>query len=337
MKKLTTLVFAFVLASSMAFAQSNISNSTTSGHENSTTITQAGSNNSAETIQRGSENSATINQGIQGISTNNDIAFISQTGNGNDAEINQRGGWAGDQGTLDYSIFQEGHNNSATSTGWNSGNWGEIDQSGSENTAITRQSLGTGNSFMIDQNGSRNYTNLFQTRGDDNYFILNTNGSADNLAYAHQEGSANVMDLNFWSNGNGVDAAQYGESNELTLNLRGSGPNAGSGDAHTTDDHEGSDGGPGSHTVIVEQDGAANMIDASVFGNSNYLNLLQSGTDNMIGTGSVSLFEEGNHTGTEGLRVYGRDNSLWVTQNGTGNIMNAVIHGRGNTMTVTQQ
>jgi len=180
MKKLTTLLFVLIFASSMAFAQSN-----------ETDITQTTNNNSANVAQDGNSNEATV---------------VQKAGNNNTALINQYSTTVSDDGDIVSTIRQVGAGNYAAANG------SRKNYAGSE--TMQRQ-VGNNNVAKINQDdgvGSNEGTSLSQVQlGSQNRAEMN--GGNSYSATQHQDGFSN--EAKTWGNGKNGDVTQkqYGNNN----------------------------------------------------------------------------------------------------------------------------
>ncbi len=266
MKKLTTLLFVLVFASSMAFAQ------------NDATVDQNGSNNDATVDQ--THTSGAINE-----------AMVDQVGDQNAVEgLNQYG--AGNW----YGVTQDGNNNLVKSHPEQGGQGGyasydghiEITQNNDGNRVWDADQAGSSNSAYITQDGNddANIEAQVSIEGSGNTIDINQmSGSnavgvfSDNGPGAYQEGSGNYMDIDqsgsaaagteskmlsgaddtFFRGSveGGQGLIQYGSGNEMIIDQAGS-----------------------STVEFVVQDGSTNMADIMQTGNGHTADVWQTGSTN---------------------------------------------------------
>ena len=250
MKKLTTLLFVLVFASSMAFAQNN-----------SSTVGQNGNNNNAEIDQAGSLNSASVEQ-----EADRGSAIISQDGAENEAWITQTGG-----GDAVSEITQEGFSNWASSSIADNASSSQY-QEGDNNRAligagfkqkadISQIQDGNNNIAEITVNGpgTRFATVTQEQVGDNNLSVISGfrgDPGGENIIWQH--GDDHIVNLQY--NGgqkNGFDIGQYGSSNEVQSTIPGDG-----------------------NFLNIDQGGHGNMLTTDQVSNSNYLGVNQYGDGN---------------------------------------------------------
>jgi len=186
MKKLTTLIAAFLFTAGMALAQSN-----------ETTITQVTNNNTANVDQFGADNEATITQ---------------KGGNLNVAKIEQSSD-PSSAGIIISSILQDGFRNNASVIGTRkneaSSNTEQI-QRGNDNIARINQGANLGSNRGI---------NLTQVQiGNDNFATMT--GSDSYQAEQRQNGNRN--DARTSGNGKNADVFQQQNGNDNIARLNGS-------------------------------------------------------------------------------------------------------------------
>ena len=305
MKKLTILIFAFVLASSMAFAQDNTASSSSTGSYNSSDIAQDGSNNEATVTQNGSDNMATIMQGIQGITTNNDVATINQVGQGNSATLKSRDGWGGSPAIISYNVDQQGNYNTVEATAFNGPASGDIQQAGSDNYAKLVQHTSDDMSTELSQSGIGNSATIHQTHGANNSVLqAEVNGDYNSMDITQTNGAWQKLVL-------GVS----GSSNTITGTLG----------AHDADQFTSIEGN--GNTFDFYQ-GRSSDAGVSISGNYNDVTLMQNGIGNKV-FDTVPWDRNG-------IVVNGMDNMVNVTQNGDYNTATVNVSGVGNQATITQ-
>ena len=197
MKKLTTLFFVLVFASSMALAQNNDADVDQEGVNQDAEIEQVGSTNTADVdqftnnsgaqesdvIQLGSDNEATVEQNQTGGGGNAlNTAYIKQDGTSNEAtQMQTAGGYNGGQSvwglqdgtgnilnqtissgyTVSLHAEQVGTNNDVDQDASATHSHGEVYQDGSDHEAV-QNLTGSNNGYMgdimlIDQDGTNQY------------------------------------------------------------------------------------------------------------------------------------------------------------------------------------
>lgn len=305
MKKLTTLVFAFMLTASMAFAQGNTATSTSNGSHNSSTIEQDGSSNSATVTQSGTSNSAFIDQGIQGITSNNDVANINQVGNGNDAELSSRDGYGSSSASVIYNVNQQGNYNHARARAFNAPAEGDIDQSGSHNSVDLTQHTSDDMYAEISQSGAHNWADIDQVHGANNSVLQATmNGSHNDLDVTQTNGSWHKLVVDISGSSNSVTGTQDEHDSDGFASVSGHG--------NTYDFYQGESSDAG----------------VSISGNYNDVDLQQNGAHNSV---FATVPWEYN-----GIVVNGSHNSVDITQNSNNNTATANVSGAFNTTTIIQ-
>ncbi|MCC5915172.1 MAG: hypothetical protein JJU46_12400 [Balneolaceae bacterium] len=234
MKKVTTLLVAFLFTAGMAFAQNN-----------EATIEQVGDYNEAATTQTGELNEATIEQ----LGNNSDITQV-QTGDENTANALANGGLnatqtqIGDKNTATIDVesqtglgnstvtqYQEGDENKALFTSAGPGtNNANIEQSqwGNRNTseitwfrsnpgglAYTRQT-GDDNEAYLDLEDARSTLFEVDQVGDFNRLVAEIPGNINRL-FVSQTKDMNVATVKMLTNGNTVNITQNGYENKAVV------------------------------------------------------------------------------------------------------------------------
>lgn len=264
MKKLTTLLFVLVFASSMAYAQ-----------------------NDATVDQDGNDNNASIEQEYQaanGVTANNE-AIVAQTGDQNDvALLNQNG--AGNE----YNVNQEGDNNLVNQwpeqgkNGPSTNGLIDIDQIGNSNEVHDADQTGENNRAIVSQNGVGNFVDIEGQR---------SAGTAGNLIDILQEGDGDHA----VGTGTGTGAYQDGVGNSMDIDQSGWGQAAGT-ESVQSDGVPGQEGGQGlvqlgqDNELIIDQNGSANTVRSVLQdGTSNMADIQQNGSNN---SAAVSQIGAGN-------------------------------------------
>jgi hypothetical protein len=305
MKKLTTLLFILVFAGTTAFAQNNSATSTSNGDYNTSTIEQDGSSNTAEVMQSGTSNSVMVDQGIQGITSNNDEAYVEQTGIGNNAELSSRDGYGGSSSSVIYDVTQAGNYNHARLRAFNAPAEANVDQAGTNNYADITQHTSDDMLVELSQSGVDNWVDIDQTHGADNAVLQAT-----------ISGDYNTMDVE-QTNGAWqklvVDVS--GSSNTITGTLG----------AHDADQFTAIQGDGNTFDFYQDKSSDAGI---SVFGDYNDINLMQNGTGNSV-FATVPWDKNG-------IVVNGMNNTVDVTQNSDYNTAVVNVSGAGNNATINQ-
>jgi len=212
MKKLTTLIAAFLFTTGMAFAQNNDATSTQNGNDNEVTISQIGNLNVATSTQTGNGSEITIEQ----------------TGSENNAIANHKG-----NGSIDQ--LQNGMNNDAQAFASSNATISQT-QLGDDNVAlvgVTRGPLNQRSAVTQFQDGYRNHaeveirqgngrinTILQSQIGNDNSALIQDLGNVNNITQI-QEGDNNSSTVGNVGNpqlgGMTVLTDQYGDNNTATV------------------------------------------------------------------------------------------------------------------------
>lgn len=266
MKKLTTLLFVLVFASSMAYAQNN-----------EATVDQEGDNQDSYVEQVGSTNEADVDQFTDNSGTQE--SDIIQLGSENVATVNQSQTGGGNNGLNSAYIEQDGDNNEATQTqnapGYNGGQsvWGL--QEGSGNTlnqstgsgytlSLNAEQYGTSNTADQDASGAHNHGEVYQD-GESNEAVQNLSGSNNgymgDIILIDQNGVGNYASQDFTGHGsshnNNAEVIQLGDDNEAWQLGNGRNLNA-----------------------TVSQDGMGNWSTQEQWGNGHSSSVTQTGDNN---------------------------------------------------------
>lgn len=268
MKKLITLIFICVFASTMAFAQ------------NSSTVTQSGDNNDAtvdQTYNSGLSsdiNEASVNQ----IGDDNTVERLNQLGAGNLFTVTQdgdnnlvkshpkqggQGGIASFDGTIDIQQNNDGNRVwDADQAGY--GNEAYITQDGNDDANIDAQVSieGSGNTITIDQMSGSNAVGVFSHNGPG----------------AYQEGSGNTMDI---TQSGGAEAGTESKMVGATEDFFRGSIEGGQGLVQFGLDNEMYIDQDGASTVeFIVQDGDLNEANVMQTGNNHTADVWQSGDSN---------------------------------------------------------
>ncbi|WP_155947831.1 curlin [Rhizobium sp. 2MFCol3.1] len=281
--------------------------------------------------------------------------YFTQTDSGQNAQINQTGGF----NTIGYSwrpfIQQNGGlsgQNALTINQSGSNNWVARDaqgyQSGTQNNAAINQS-GNGNDIELQQSGTQNGYG---------YVAYNNGGAYNSIV---QDGTATSSKVSVVQNGyrNGFDVLQGGLNNNTSLNQSGNG-----GVAYVRQGTWGGDQstgrviGPGSNNSIainqttgtasgviaLQGSGDGNSMNIGQSGDQLYVNAYQQGFANQISStqagvfSNASIVQVGNNNNVQSYQ--GNYALATLTQTGNGNqIYGTQINGVGgyqNVATVTQ-
>jgi hypothetical protein len=213
MKKLTTLLFIFVFAGSMAFAQNNKAE-----------IDQLSDQNKAEITQDGKKNSGYIKQ--SSYAEHNDHNQV-QDGENNEATASVYAD------NIEGTQVQWGKNNVSALNQAASNSSAETYQGGLDQTARVHQAGGSGNSATVYQalagNGeAETLEGEFFLFGEDNSVGIKQDGSHNEVTTA-QFGVGNSAGFDWWGNtgihqkGSGNDAmlGQFGYGNSASITQQG--------------------------------------------------------------------------------------------------------------------
>ncbi|PAU95293.1 hypothetical protein CK503_03610 [Aliifodinibius salipaludis] len=281
MKKLTTLLFMLVFASSMAFAQHDASVSQTGSsndamvdqdgnNSNNATITQVQGDNDADITQHGNNPGASP----YGSSAYTNNVLLDQS-NGSEATINQTGRDYVALEQVDGSIAEinqdYGEEHSVLGLG------GEGTKAYQENSELYVEQQGTlelgstgvrrlGSELRIEQYGS----DLVNIKQRDGAFAQILQDAGANDAYVRQDGDSDIYLEQNGTSGSSADINQLGDGHSVN-GLSGSGSYA-------------LQGGQGGHTLNVDQDGAygavGNTAAVSQLGMDNTAGITQNGSAN---------------------------------------------------------
>ncbi len=216
MKKLTTLLFVLVFASSMAIAQNN-----------DATVDQVGDDHEAEIEQIGSTNTAYVDQ-TDGGSGGDASANISQQGDENNVNLKQRA-FYGFPPESHATITQIGDGNSVEGTSESSafyqnqpGGVLEVYMEGDDNTlySLRGEAQKNKNEFFLDIVGSDNEVGMEQETGSGDVTITgNENGVT--LSQLGNNAAYNTAMVDISGDDNGVDVTQTMDSNSASVNVTG--------------------------------------------------------------------------------------------------------------------
>lgn len=234
-----------------------------------------------------------------------DTLGLTQIGTGNDMDIDQTSGF--NEITL---AVQNGDRNALT----------VLQRTGNGNDALNLDQIGDDNVIDIEQTGSLNVlANLFQS-GNENSATITQTGSSNTVMTVDQYGDDNLLDLVQNGAGNMVQLVDQSGGNN-TANLDFQGNNNGAGSFSGGFDDRGLTQGE-----IIQSNSAAslNLINFTVYGNSNLFAFKQDGTGNTI-SGAV---------GTSGTAA--SSNEAAVLQVGNNNYSSFSQAGVDNTVSVSQ-
>ncbi|PAU95294.1 hypothetical protein CK503_03615 [Aliifodinibius salipaludis] len=260
MKKLTTLVFVLVFASSMAFAQ------------NDATVDQNGSGNSASIDQEyqaangvSAMNEAVVNQA----GDQNDVALLDQYGAGNLYDVEQIG-----DGNLVKQHAEQGKHGPSTN------GLIDVDQIGNNNTVHDVDQSGQSNQAYITQEGVGNFVDIEGQR---------STGAAGNIIDILQtdDGDHAV------GTGTGTGAYQDGVNNTMDIVQNGWGQSAGT-QSVQSGGVPGQEGGQGlvqlgdGNELMIDQSGSSNIVRSVLQdGSSNMADIMQSSSGNTAAVSQV--------------------------------------------------
>jgi hypothetical protein len=332
MKKLSFL-FAMIFAVNMAMAQNNESTTDVDGNNNLTTVNQVGMENDADVTVDGNQNNALIQQGNFGggsVQSNYAEASIEQIGNKNLAEVKQRQGFASGTAVNSHSIYQEGNENEGWLTTFNGGNSGSITQVGSFNWAKGKQSNGPDNSIVIYQEGNNNDAEVNQENSDENSSAIVNQVGNNNWTSVDQSGGKNHEYIeNTSGNWNEVTAVQRTSWAKMVLTIDGNSNIVNSDQEHNDKAYVDLIGN--SNTFDLLQDYNANHVGASVTGNSNDIDVDQTGAHNHVTTLGTNAFAK------DGIVIVGNSNMVDIDQMTDMNQTDVSIMGANNQSVVSQQ
>jgi len=217
MKKLTTLIVILIVTAGMTFAQNNTA-----------TVDQTGNDHEADIEQVGFSNTAYVDQ-TDGGSNGDAFADISQAGENNNVNLNQRA-FFGFPDESHATITQIGNNNSVEGTSETSafyqnqpGGVVEVYMEGNENTlySLRSEAQKNKNEFFLDIIGNDNLVGMEQEGGsgdvdiEGNFNDVTLSQLGNNTAY-------NTATVDIMGSSNGVDVTQTMDSNTATVNVTGS-------------------------------------------------------------------------------------------------------------------
>jgi len=341
MKKVTTILAAFLFTAGMAFAQNNSATVDQTGDGNDATVTQENSgSNIAEVSQEGDDNQIDLTQRNFGSAGSpGHEADLSQDGDNNEADVLSQGGVGVNTVTLD----QIGdYNYARIDQFWGSNN-ADVKQDGEENEALVShrgtfdsdasiEQIGNYNDAYIRDAGQgtgpneNNSASIFQD-GDDNTSVIDQFES-NNRASSWIAGDGNTVTQTQFSDGNtqrveitGSDntytvTQEVGTGNQLYVNSRGTGPGGNTSQSNNS-------------SFTATQSGAFNLISGSMGGDGNSLTITQTGDDNSV-SGGLGLWD------AAGFTIDGDSNMASISQMSDGNSAVLSIVGNGNTATISQ-
>ena len=268
----------------------------------------------------GSGNALSVYQGDGGNWANNAIS-----GNDNTVNVEQSGDWhesyvrelSGDANVID--VIQDGFYNVSDLTVIGFENDIEIDQDGDQNT-VGWSMVGDANEIEFEQDGNGNEitTGVFEgienavnidQIGDFNLATVETLGGGANTFEINQIGDSNTAYAGVIGLFNEFDLTQVGDANEIsTVNFDG-----------------------WFNTVEIEQDGDFNLVLAQAgIGDSTYIadgNLIEMSQEGIENTASVELARD----------VTSGYNEIMVSQSGELNLLDLLIDGSDNIVSVMQE
>ncbi|WP_282781445.1 hypothetical protein [Phaeodactylibacter xiamenensis] len=337
MKKVLLTAFALVLGVSMAMAQGNKSDVSQSGNNNGATVTQTGANNLSQLSQEVKENSAVITQ-----SGDDNTLQNSKT---------QAGDAARQRATADFTLLQDGSNNTMGLYQGNQKNKAYVQQIGMDNEADVAQvafggAIPVANRTDLDQLGDANKTEVLQGISGGNHeantatisITGNDNGNAangsagDDWMTMEQYGDFNNIDVTVMGDRNDVDVIQQGDDNDVLVEA-------------------GVFGGANANSVSFDQDGSGNYLETKLVAGSanNTLDGAQTGDDNFYRFGfrgdnnEANLEVNGNsNRGSWGISSSfperSDDNTLDITvNNGNNNFTTGSVNGDNNDIDIIQE
>jgi hypothetical protein len=316
------------------------------GNVNALEITQSDQKNAVRQVQQISSGTGTAlsNSAIVSQGKNSRVSRILQQNEGD-------GSNAANANTIDVVQSNEGNKigtlsgfgNSVGLTQIGTGNDMDIDQTSGFNEITLAVQNGDRNALrVLQQTGNNKALNLDQI-GDENVIIVEQTGSLNRLTSLFQSGNENLATINQIGTSNTVTTVeQYGDDNRLDLHQNGAGNMVQlvdqSGGKNTANlDFQGNNNGVGGFSSgfddrgltqgqIIQSNSAAslNLINFTVYGDSNLFAFKQDGTGNTI-SGTV---------GTSGTGA--SSNEAAVLQMGNNNYSSFSQAGVDNTVSVSQ-
>jgi len=356
MKRLISVLVAVFFMTGMVVAQNN--NATTN---------QEGNNNQAEQIQTGEDNDALIHQGDykdEGGSMNiqNDgIAKQEQIGDDNEAVIKQRSGsWTGGN---ESDQFQDGDMNTAKVTFYNANNISDQDQIGDDNWSYG-QASGQFNDMTTNQEGDGNWAEFrllgsesseatINQIGDDNEGEVSSTGAfneatihqegMDHDAYQMQDGEGNRAHSEtgkYWTT-EATETEQYqtGDNNVSRFEMQKGYGN------YAKSDQDGDNNkvfyrvrGDENHAEFTQNSNSpGNVASARTFGDDNVIDVVQTGTGNMVGNAwGYGIYQDGDRNETY-INQDGYGNWAKVKQTGDDNALDYDVVGHDNEFDAVQE
>lgn len=258
MKKLTTLIILILLSTGLVFAQNNEASVDQIGDDNVATATQTGLSHDATIEQLGDDNNSTITQTFESNNGTN-----RQFGNDN----------------LSTTVQAGNSNQSWTVQGW------------------YNEDAAHDNISSVTQNGNDNYTVAYTFYGNFNSVSVNQE-STDNVAYVMQ-GWSNPDDyvndnnaiISQFSSDNDARIFQYnGDNNTATVTQQGGNDNNGQiSQGYLWAVHDLNIAEAFFSEGNIVQNGDQNNATVMQFGDSNFFDLVQNSSGNVVGEeGSVS-------------------------------------------------
>ncbi|MFW5725550.1 MAG: hypothetical protein ACOCX0_03810, partial [Bacteroidota bacterium] len=315
---------------------------------------------------------ALIKQGNFGggnVQSNYAEGSIEQTGNDNQAEVNQRQGFSGGTAVSIHSVEQVGNSNKGFLTTFNGGNFGTVEQQGDDNYAKGRQAAGPNNELTIYQQGNDNQADIGQSSGSNNTAVIRQGGDIggdinnnNGIAAIDQKGSDNMATIQQrqgWNGGTMVSdhsIDQLGDNNWATFTTFNGG-NTGTidqvGDGNWAQGRQSVGSG---NNIEIAQDGMDNYAKAEQINSATSTALItQIGSDNsadvdQVGASNSVLIQQGVYGGAErsvaeftqngednyleAKMVKSYDNTVTGSQEGDNNFYRAGVRGSDNTVSM---
>jgi Curlin associated repeat. len=247
------------------------------------------------------------------------------SGNDNTIVVEQSGDWhesyvrelSGDANLID--VTQDGYYNISDLTVAGSDNEVEIDQDGDQNV-IGWTMIGDGNTLEFEQDGDGNEISTGVFEGSGNEVNIDQIGDVNLATVETIGGASNTFEINQVGEGNAAYAGVIGLLNEFDLTQ------VGDGNEISAVNFDGI-----LNTVEIEQDGDGNLAlaqagigDASYYADGNIIEMSQEGVEN---DASVELASN----------VTSSFNEIMVSQTGELNLLDLLVNGDENFISVTQE
>lgn len=258
MKKLSILTLGLFFAAGSAFAQSNDATVDQAGDDNGATVTQSGLNHDATIEQVGDENMSAITQ----TSESND-GTSRQFGNDNESSTVQNGN-SNQSWTVQGWYSEDAANNTISS----------VTQNGNGNYTLAYTSLGDNNKVSVEQEATGNMAIVMQGWSNPDDYVNDNNASISQFS---SDNDARIFQYN-------------GDNNTATVTQQGGNDNNGQiSQGYLWAVNGLNISAAFSNEGHIVQNGDQNNATAMQFGDSNFFDLVQNGSGNVLGEeGKVS-------------------------------------------------